>query len=244
VSSRTSTKNRQPLSLAPDFTPKSLYGVQGWYRADLGITLSGSYVVGWADQSGVGDSNRNLGTAEAPTLTGSNPNYGGQATVGFQANNVQLMTSSAWSSPLPFPCTAFWVGQSDQSTIEGFFDDIVHGETMCAYVDSTLGGRLIVQYGGSMITTTFVPQAPMVGTCTFNSPLSSVYVNGGPPLNVGPITQLNTFTGLTVGSTQGGGHALNGQVAELAFWNRILAAWELEMLALYAKQRYLLAKVA
>jgi hypothetical protein len=39
----------------PPWTPASLTNLRGWYRADLGVTLVGSDVDAWADQSGVGN---------------------------------------------------------------------------------------------------------------------------------------------------------------------------------------------
>ena len=38
-------------SIAPPWTPSSLTGLLAWYKGDAGLTLSGSTVVSWADQS-------------------------------------------------------------------------------------------------------------------------------------------------------------------------------------------------
>jgi hypothetical protein len=54
------------------WTPADLTSLRGWYRADLGITLVGSDVDAWADQSGIGN---DLSAASA----GARPLFGATA---------------------------------------------------------------------------------------------------------------------------------------------------------------------
>lgn len=86
-----------PLSLPPfssglalpqslgGFTPASISGLDLWLRADLGVTLNGSNVSAWADQSG---NNRNCSQASAPAQPGGpnpDPQLNGQPALLFSA---------------------------------------------------------------------------------------------------------------------------------------------------------------
>jgi hypothetical protein len=67
------------------FNPSSLASCVWWLRADLGITLNGANVSGWADQSGVGDTNRNAVQATAasqPAYRASDAAYNNKPTLG------------------------------------------------------------------------------------------------------------------------------------------------------------------
>lgn len=75
----------------------------GWWRADLGITLDGSSLVQtWADQSGVGDANRNASQATAGNrvaYSSSDVNYNNKATVGsFNIAPQCALPTAVWSA--------------------------------------------------------------------------------------------------------------------------------------------------
>jgi hypothetical protein len=81
------------------FAPTQIAGCELWLRADLGITLNGGTVSAWADQSGTGDSNKNCtqGTAaNQPTYNASDAGYNGKPTLSFDGTN-DFMVSAVWS---------------------------------------------------------------------------------------------------------------------------------------------------
>lgn len=86
------------------FSLKDISGLVWSLRADKGISLVSGAVDIWADQSGIGDSARNAGTASGtftrPGFTASNPLYNGRPTVGpFDAGaSVALRTGTLWNA--------------------------------------------------------------------------------------------------------------------------------------------------
>jgi hypothetical protein len=80
--------------------PSSLATCVWWLRADLGVTLNGSNVAAWADQSGIEDANRNTMQATAPNqpaYCASDPAYNGKPTIGFNIrakNAIEVLTDA------------------------------------------------------------------------------------------------------------------------------------------------------
>jgi hypothetical protein len=79
-------------SRAPFFVPTQISGCVLWLRSDLGLTLSGQSVSGWADQSGKGNNASQAGAAE-PTLSISSYGFPKLTTTAAQ------YMSGAFSSP-------------------------------------------------------------------------------------------------------------------------------------------------
>ena len=77
---------RKVGGVAP-FTPASLSGLSLWLKADAGVTLSGSNVTGWADQSGNGKNAVGSGTLPTRQLNALN----GYPAIRF--NNISPDTS-------------------------------------------------------------------------------------------------------------------------------------------------------
>ncbi len=72
------------------FVPPLLGGCVIWYRGDLGITLSGTGVSQWNDQSGTNDSHKNLTGTNIPGYNSADSNYNGQPTLTFIAANSRI----------------------------------------------------------------------------------------------------------------------------------------------------------
>lgn len=123
------------------------------------------------------------------------------------------------------------------SSTQGFFDDILGVENMTAFVVST--PAIEIQSGGTVCSfNTSLPASPMVFVGVYNGLTSALYINGGAARQSSNVTAVSNLTGLTLGSFKGGIDYLNGKIAEIACWNRVLTATELETLAQYAGQLY------
>lgn len=72
------------------FSPASLPGLQVWLRSDLGITLNGSTVSAWADQSGLGNHFTQGTAAVQPAYSSSDANFAGKPSVRFTATDSNL----------------------------------------------------------------------------------------------------------------------------------------------------------
>jgi hypothetical protein len=81
------------VSVGSAFTPKALPGLVYWLRSDLGITLNGSKVSGWADQSGNGNNFAQPTSAKQPAYSATS--FGGLPGLGFVQASVNCMQSSA-----------------------------------------------------------------------------------------------------------------------------------------------------
>src|ERR1700722_7818186 len=91
----------------PSFLPTNIAGLQLWLRSDKGVSLSGGSVSAWADQSGTGDSNKNLigaGGSASPTYNSSDSSYNNYPSINFTATSSQYMNSvGTWTSPIAQP---------------------------------------------------------------------------------------------------------------------------------------------
>jgi hypothetical protein len=88
------------------FTPTSLSGCVLWLRADLGVTLNGSTVSAWADQSGNGN-NASQGTAASqPTYNATTGPGGTLPGITFDGTsdmlNVNSLAAAFNGADLPF----------------------------------------------------------------------------------------------------------------------------------------------
>jgi hypothetical protein len=76
--------NYIPPTPPSTFNPTDLSNLALWLRSDLGITLNGSNVSAWADQSGNG--NNFSANSAGPLYTGSDSSFGGQPSLGGASN--------------------------------------------------------------------------------------------------------------------------------------------------------------
>jgi hypothetical protein len=119
--------NVNDTSLTP-WSPASLTNLRGWYKADTGITLSGSNVTVWADQSG---NSNNLSAAPFPGGSVNNPpvyNSSGNPLSGpsvefstdfMRATSFSLGAASGSLSVVVIGKTATWNGDT---WIAGYFE--------------------------------------------------------------------------------------------------------------------------
>lgn len=83
---------------APRWRVDLLTGLELWLRADMGITLNGSDVSYWADQSGNGADAAQATAADQPEYVDDGSGEGGHPYVSFDAGNTESMTGSLASS--------------------------------------------------------------------------------------------------------------------------------------------------
>lgn len=225
---------------ATEFTPLSIpNGLQFFVRADLGTTLSGSDVTTWADQSGAGDTNRNLvgAVGHRPTLQASDADFNNLPCLKFDPSGAyQVLISGTWSTPLPAVSTWFMVAKARVSGIMVAQDGIsnTHRQSILANSSSFVEGSS----GGDCVSAIHMYEATRSIIMVFNGASSKIYVSeaagesGGDPGS-------ETLTGLTVGAlNDGSSFAFDGKISDIAAWNRVLTADEIASLNTYASTRY------
>jgi type II secretory pathway pseudopilin PulG len=93
------------INCAPNnFSPVDLSGLQFWLKADVGITLNGSNVSSWADQSGNGHDAVQATDTYQPLLVDSQLN--GEPIIRFDGNNDSLQNNTLVVAQ---PYTLFYV---------------------------------------------------------------------------------------------------------------------------------------
>ncbi|HEY3819494.1 MAG TPA: hypothetical protein VGL81_20130 [Polyangiaceae bacterium] len=237
---------RVALSPEPGFVPTDLGGCVLWLRGDLGVTLNGTTVSAWADQSPSNDANKNLGQSTAgkqPTVS----QLSGMRALGLSSASTTFMTSGLWASVLLQPSTWLFVGDNTnggaaaQYLMDG--DDTGHGQAV-TYVPSTTTETIFAAGGSFSATKSWATASAFLGE--WNGASSKIYfnnfttaaasgtVNGGASGGQGSMTfgmHSNAF---------GGGNNWDGAVAEIIAFNRILLPSEKSRLRNYINGRYAL----
>ena len=219
------------------FAPKSLPGLVLDLDPAHGITLSGSNVTAWADQSGTGDANKNATDgAVAPTFLSSSASYNGQPVVVIGAPITCCMVTGAWSTPLPQPCTVVFVGHAIGAGNAYGFDSLSAGSQMGM---SGLASNVGLYAGAAGINSGVSTQGiPSCCTAIFQaSPNASIAVNTKTPQATGNVGT-NGATGFTIGNWAGQSQSLHGQIARMLVWNRALSATDIGKLAPYITSTY------
>lgn len=77
--------------------PFSLGNIELYLRADTGVTLNGSTVSAWADQSGYGRNFSQGTSTKQPTYSSSDANFSNKPSISFDGSNDVLNTSANFS---------------------------------------------------------------------------------------------------------------------------------------------------
>jgi hypothetical protein len=170
--------SRGPLT--PAYNPVTALGnVVLWLRPDLGLTQSGGLVTAWADQSGVGDANRNFAPVnDKPAFSASDALYNNQPTIGtFNTagtdNSCRLKSAAAWSATYT-TFSLIIVGHATGSGIR-YFSSSTAGDRL-SILKSTAAGNVAYLTGvGTEVGVTAVSTA--------TPRLMIAEVNGGTPAN-------------------------------------------------------------
>lgn len=92
--------------------------LQGWWRAETGVTSSAGVVSAWADQSGYGHGFTQPTAGNRPTVT-TNATLNGQTVIRYTSANSQFFTAPTYTGPNSADMTVFFVanGTNYQSLI-------------------------------------------------------------------------------------------------------------------------------
>jgi len=216
------------------FSPNQLANLQIWYRGDKGISLNGSTVSAWADQSGVGDVHRNATQSTAlnqPTYNASDPAYNGQATLSFASGSSNFMVASPFATPVAGVTTTFMVMDSDMAARE-FFLTTNGGNSIETIPPATYADNLGVNVS---VTSPSVIIGVYRGSASSNS---AIYVNSKSPLLTGNAGADISFNTIWLASNVGSGFFQNGRIAELIIYDRVLSSTELSQVQTYLSARY------
>lgn len=210
---------------AGSWAPTSLSGgVFLWLRADLGTTESGGAgtgVSGWADQSGNGDSTRNMAQPTAgrrPTLNASSAALNNQKSLGGGA--TKGMVSGTWSA-LAQPFSICWSGIAS-TTAEQL---LIQGASTNVFVESTVTDKHPYMYAGSsLISGTGDLTTKHVGVAEFNGASSKIYLSALTPVATGAAGAASLLDLSLMNITDGGALPWLGELHEFVIVPRVLGA--------------------
>jgi hypothetical protein len=214
---------------APAFSPTDLSGLSLWLKADAGITLSGSDVTAWADQSGNGN---DAISQNAPALTTVSGKTFVDFAGGYFAGN-ELITS-------PYATIMCVARFSSTRDIEMIFEqEGDNGENLAFYrgFDVDSGFRI---YNGSDLSSSSLTsnnQTYLFGV-TVDNDTATLYLNsttdGSGYCGVNPPSgayYLGFWRGGTLTTTE-------LQMAEIVVYNRVLTNTERQQVEAYLNAKY------
>ena len=229
----------------PRTPPISFLGLALWLKADAGVTLSGSDVTAWADQSGNGNNASSSGGTR-PTFVSNTLNS--KPVLRFDgAGQKMALTSSIGGTAY----TIFIVCKNNDNTNGSMFfwstDEnyakYIGSVTSTSYNASARNKFILSENdvgsgeGDSIIawSSTAVNNNYFIGTAMQNGG-GKAYSNGS-----GGTDSLGTFAGSNTFNLIGGyefGYELDGDVAEIIAYNRALTISERQQVEAYLNSKY------
>ena len=212
------------------FSPANLSGLSLWLKGDAGITLSGSNVTAWADQSG----NANNATAtDTPTLT----TIGGKTFLDFTGGyftGAELLTQPQ-ATIMVVVNFAFGAG------VAVMFSQSISGEDNIAfYTGDGSGDQLFAFYNGAGIASNAISsfnQTYLYGV-TCDGTDGQLYFNSTTD-SQGYIGEFATGGTYYLGKWVGGDATTIGmRLAEIIVYNRVLTTPERQQVEAYLNTKY------
>ena len=240
----------------PPFLPSSLGGLSLWLKADAGVTLSGSDVTAWADQSG---NTNNASPVDAPPVFNAS-DLNGKPTISLTSMSDYIERVFSISiNPLGVAgSTAFSVQYVEDVCDTGDDNGPIFGNFGATIDDGEPYSQTHYPYGpdctvyDSFATTSrknsITPPATIANTWSLYSVYSTngdwkSFVNGYLMHSDSGNTYNNSIGGndttLYIGKqTAGGTYALKGKVAEVIVYNRVLTTTERQQVETYLNSKY------
>lgn len=224
---------------APSFSsPTNISGLVLWLRADMGVTLSGSDVTNWNDQSGIADSNRNVATTgNSPTFISGNVLYNNQPTIAFDASSTQGLVSGTWSPSYNEPYTIIVVG--DCGNTNGVFIGVNNTVLSAPILRSDAGNFSLYNGNAALEGTSGITASPVVFYAEFNEPNNTIRVSQNTPQATGAMDDNDSVGGINMSlGFFYYGEYLNGNIAEVIVFDGILGFADRTSLQNYLSVRY------
>lgn len=230
----------QTAAEGASFLPTALSGLKLWLRADLGISLNGSNVSAWADQSGTGNNvTQGTGANQPAYVTNA---IGGRPAI--QTSGSQNLANAL--NIVSQPDTVFFVGfaQSITGSTQAAFDgnSAVATSRQVFQVAATTTAR---DYAGTAVDTDVsaivgasLANVTLVHTSVFNGASSFFRLNGVLYKSANPNTG-NLDAGIVLGmGGPGGGGTWGGYLAEYIVYSGARSAAEIQAVERYLGARY------
>lgn len=212
---------------AGSFVPTQVAGCTLWLRADMGITLNGSNVSAWADQSGKAN---NFAQGSA----GNQPAFVASSTGGYPAILPDGSTSFLSSGTLTdAPTTMFAVAKATTQTATVRLVHITaNGAANGLYCNTS---TTMAALDSTTISVAVNATNPHIYGIAVNGASSKFYIDGS--ATTGTLSA-GTTQAMFVGGFTGPVQVWDGPISELIFYNRLLSAAEISTVGRYLGRRY------
>jgi hypothetical protein len=223
------------------FSPANLSGLSLWLKADAGVTLSGSNVTAWADQSGNGNNVTVPDGGTPPVFESSQINgkpaiySDGSGTIGLGTNQINLNEFTVFVVQKPFVNTARRafsnIGYDGGNILIGAWES--SGDV---YTRTCYGGLDWVYQ--DLVTQQFVWHLDIMTNSTITN-LSSYWQDGVNYATTADVA--NILDGVSIGADEYHyGQIGNGKIqyAEFVLYNRILSEPERQQVEGYLNTKY------
>jgi len=215
------------------FDPTSIANLLAWYKSDAGVTVAGANVTNVADQSGTGDTHKNLVKAGSGNITfnASDASFNNKPSMSF-GGGPRLEGSGAWTSAPSQPLTFYWVGKGTTGIV------FSGNSTRCQMQIAT--GAHYQLYCGSFATDAGATDLAIAHThaFVFNGASTAVYADNpsSAAFTGSPGTQASDQ--VVVGDFAGGANPFNGTFCELLVYAGAHDATQRANVMGYLKAKY------
>jgi len=224
------------------FIPNTISGLQLWLKADTGVTLVSGAVSAWADQSGVGDGNRNATQSTAarrPTYNAADAAYNSRPTTSYALASLSSISTGTWSPALSQPCTIIMAAHNSASDVGDA--SLLDGESSRVLIAAKVTSRFAEYFAGtSVITSTTAVSSPSIIAAIANGASSHLYVNNSqtPVANGNPGASGLDLVHLGCYSGSAGAGNFDGTIAEVLAYNTALSSDNLKSVFAYLGAKY------
>jgi hypothetical protein len=224
------------------FSPSELSGLFLWLKADAGVTLSGSNVTAWADQSGNG--NNAISPTIPPTFVSSSINSKPSISFNGDGSWMQIAQNSVGNNGnisifivFNYASGGIIFNKGDAATFEGTVWEL-----------TTNNGFGFVNNDNGNLSWNVVPVSPTTSIPLLLEGFSSVGVsqlafngtNSGSPSGANvDFNNISQYIGIGGGGTDGtSAVSLDARIAEIIIYNRQVTSTERQQLEAYLNAKY------
>lgn len=215
---------------SPSFQPTDIAGCKLWLDAGQGITLNGSNVSGWADQSGNGNDATQGAAISQPLLVDNALN--GYPVIRFDgSNDILYNTSFNLNQPNTIFIVYKWLGDGVGAVI---FNDWNNNITSWR---GGAGGYTINYYAGLVVSSLNIGTSNVFNsyTVTFNGANSKSWNNGGAFYDGNAGT--NAWSGFSLCGASAGYNG-NYEIPEVIIYDTTLSDIERQQVEQYLNLKY------
>jgi hypothetical protein len=232
-------QNIRKVGGGASFSPADLSGLSLWLKADAGVTLSGSNVTAWADQSGNGKN----ATAIVSPIYATNSINGKPALV--FANNAYLTTANIFNGANPRSMFAVYYIDSENysnTVIAQSNEDNTDTGTyfmLQSRIDLD-SSPYLAGYGDDLSGPAYVTPQLLLGMADYDGTTARLFKNG--TQSNSESKSYNTHNGsFYIGAFNEFGtiqEKFGGKIAEIVVYSRVLTTQERQQVEAYLNTKY------